>query len=213
MSVALIRHGQTDWNLQGLLQGSSDVPLNATGRQQARDAVGMLRSVPWDVVVSSPLARARETAAIIAEELDVPLGEAYDDLVERDYGELEGTSSSAAIRRWPDRAYPGAESIDAVVARGLSALERIASEHADRAVLTVCHGTIIRYTLARLAGRPVPGIENGSVSMLRPVPGGWTVATVNGVPLEDIPVDRAAGMPSRFGEADASGDGDTDTPS
>ena len=200
MIVAFIRHGHTDWNRDGRLQGSTDIPLNDTGRAQAADALMTLRSRPWDAVVSSPLSRARETAAIIAEGLGIPLGEAYPELVERDYGELEGTSSAAAIERWPHRGYPGAESLDSVAARGAAALDAIAADHPHGAVLVVCHGTIIRYTLARLAGRPVPGIDNGSVSMVRGAPGAWTVATVNGIPLEEIPVEHAAALPSREGE-------------
>lgn len=200
MIVAFIRHGQTDWNREGLLQGSSDIPLNDTGRAQAEDALMTLRSRPWDAVVSSPLRRARETAQIIADGLGIPLGEAYPELVERDYGPLEGTSSAVAIERWPTREYPGAESLDAVATRGTEALGRIAADHPDGAVLVVCHGTIIRYTLARLAGRPVPGIDNGSVSMVRADGARWEVATVNGIPLEEIPEEHAAAQPSREGE-------------
>ena len=70
----------------------------------------------------------------------------------------------------------------------------------DGAVLVVCHGTIIRYTLARLAGRPVPGIDNGSISMLRLENNAWQVVTVNGIPLGDIPIEHAARQPSREGE-------------
>jgi uncharacterized phosphatase len=198
--AAFIRHGQTDWNRDGLLQGSSDIPLNDTGRSQARDALMTLRSRPWDVVVSSPLLRARETAQIIADGLGIPLGPAYPGLVERDYGELEGTPSSDAIERWPDRGYPGAESLDAVASRGAAALALIADEYPGGSVLTVCHGTIIRYTLARLAGRPVPGIDNGSVSMVRTGAFGWDVVTVNGIPLDEIPEEHAAKQPSREGE-------------
>lgn len=200
MIVAFIRHGQTDWNREGLLQGSSDIPLNDTGRAQAEDALMTLRSMPWDAVVSSPLVRARETAQIIADGLGIPLGDSYPGLVERDYGPLEGTSSAAAIDRWPTREYPGAESLDAVATRGTEALAQIAADHPDGSVLVVCHGTIIRYTLARLAGRPVPGIDNGSVSMVRRDGAEWEVATVNGIPLEHIPEEHAAAQPSREGE-------------
>ncbi len=200
MIIAFIRHGQTDWNREGLLQGSSDIPLNETGRGQARDAFMTLRSRPWDAVVSSPLKRARETARIIAEGLDIPLGRAYAELVERDYGSLEGTSAAAAIERWPDREYPGAESLDAVALRGEAALAAIVADHPDGAVLVVCHGTIIRYTLARLAGRPVPGIDNGSISMLRVDDDARQVVTVNGIPLDEISLEHAARQPSREGE-------------
>jgi uncharacterized phosphatase len=201
MIVAFIRHGQTDWNREGLLQGSSDIPLNDTGREQARDALMTVRSRPWDAVVSSPLRRARETAEIIAAGIGVELGAAYPELAERDYGDLEGTPSADAIERWPHRDYPGAETLAAVAARGLAALDAIARDLPGKSVLVVCHGTIIRYTLARISGRPVPGIDNGSVSMLRDDGAGWVVRTVNGIPLEEIPEQHAAVQPSREGES------------
>ncbi|CAN5346811.1 histidine phosphatase family protein [soil metagenome] len=203
MTLALIRHGQTDWNRDGLLQGSSDIPLNSTGTAQAQAAVETLRSMPWDVVVSSTLQRARTTAKIIADALSIDLGPSYEELNERDYGPLEGTPAAEAIRRWPDRNYPGAETLEAVAARGEQALSQIVAEIGNAHALVVCHGTIIRYTLARLAGRPVPGIDNGSVSLVRPDGDRWSVLTVNGVPLDDIPIDYAAQMPSRAGEISA----------
>jgi uncharacterized phosphatase len=101
MTLAFIRHGQTDWNLNNQLQGSSDIPLNETGRQQARDAVTTLEGVDWEVIVSSPLSRARETASIIAAGLDIELGPAFDELKERDYGQGEGATAEVIAERWP----------------------------------------------------------------------------------------------------------------
>ncbi|TPX05042.1 histidine phosphatase family protein, partial [Schumannella luteola] len=117
VTLAFVRHGQTDWNREGRLQGSSDIPLNDTGREQALAAERMLAEWTWDAVVSSPLARARETARIVADGLGLPLGPAYPELVERDYGPLEGLPDTEVIARWPDRRYPGAEPLDAVVDR------------------------------------------------------------------------------------------------
>jgi probable phosphoglycerate mutase len=183
VTLAFIRHGQTDWNRDGLLQGSSDIPLNDTGRQQAREAEGMLTQWTWDAIVSSPLARARETARIVAEDLGLPLGPAYPELAERDYGPLEGTPSAEAIERWPDRAYPGAESLDDVVARGLRGLARIDADYPGRNVVVVCHGTIMKYTLIRLTGYPVEVVLNGAVSTMERDGDGWRVLTVNGEPV------------------------------
>jgi uncharacterized phosphatase len=183
MTFAFIRHGQTDWNRDDRLQGSSDIPLNDLGREQAHEAAGVLRDGGWTAIVSSPLSRARETAEIIAGDLGLELGPAYDELVERDYGPLEGESSSGTIERWPHRDYPGAEPLTSVVQRGRAGLARIADDFGDRDVVIVCHGTIIRYTLADLAGRPVDGIRNGSVSTFRLDGDTWSVLTVNGETL------------------------------
>lgn len=191
---AFIRHGQTDWNRDDKLQGSSDIPLNDVGRSQAHEAADVLRGGSWQVVVSSPLARARETAEIIAAELGLDLGPAYAELVERDYRDLEGAPSSASMAAYPDRDYPGAEPLAEVVARGEAGLARIADDFADRDVVIVCHGTIIRYTLAALAGRALPGIANGSISTFELDGDTWRVDTVNGeslVALADPDADDA----------------------
>lgn len=204
--VALVRHGQTDWNRDGLLQGTSDIPLNATGLEQAHEAARRLAGSGWNVVVSSPLARASQTAEILAEELGIRVAATYPELAERDYGELEGTSSADAIRRWPARDYPGAEPLAHVAARGRAALDRVHADLGDAAApLVVCHGTIIRYTLAALAGRPVPGIDNGSISRVRREGARWVVETVNGVPLAHIPEAVAARDASRTGEQSGPG--------
>lgn len=91
-TMVLVRHGETDWNAEGRLQGQRDTPLNVTGLQQAawcgarlaRDAMG------WQRVVSSPLLRARDTAAIIAEHLGLAQPHLFPDLMERNYGAGEG---------------------------------------------------------------------------------------------------------------------------
>ena len=190
MTFAFIRHGQTDWNRDDKLQGSSDIPLNAQGREQAHEAAGILADGGWEVVVSSPLSRARETAKIIAHDLGLELGPSYPSLVERDYGKLEGQSSSKTVARWPHRDYPGAESLDSVVSRGLAGLARVADDFRDRDVVIVAHGTIIRYTLAALAGRPLDAIRNGSISTFRLDGDRWEVLTVNGQPL--VPLAEAS---------------------
>lgn len=183
--LAFVRHGQTDWNRLDRLQGSSDIPLDDTGRAQAHDAATTLADAGgWATVVSSPLSRARETAQIIAHDLGLPLGPSYAELVERDYGPLEGSSSSEAIAAHPHRDYPGAESLDSVARRGRSAVDAIAREFGDADVIVVAHGTLIRYTLAALAGHPIEGIRNGTVSTADLVDGRWQVLTVNGGPCE-----------------------------
>ncbi|MEO5920281.1 MAG: histidine phosphatase family protein [Pseudolysinimonas sp.] len=188
MTLAFIRHGQTDWNRDDRLQGSSDIPLNDTGRTQAHDAAVLIGELGWQVVVSSPLVRARETAQIIADDLGIELGPSYPELVERDYGVLEGDSSSDIVARYPNRDYPGAESLASVVERGRAGLARVAADADGRDTIIVCHGTIIRYTLAALAGRRLPGITNGSCSIVELIDDEWTVLTVNGMPLDQVPI-------------------------
>ena len=182
VTLAFIRHGQTDWNKEGRFQGSSDIPLNDTGREQARVAERMLEAWTWDAIVSSPLSRARETAQIVADGLGLTLGPAYPELVERDYGPWEGAGDEV-MEQFPDRAYPDAEPLADVVERCLRGLERIDADYPDQNVVVVCHGTIMKYTLIRLTGHPIDVIENGTVSAIERDGDGWRVLTVNGEPI------------------------------
>ncbi len=189
MLIALIRHGQTDWNLAERMQGRSDIPLNATGREQARVAASTLENEPWDVVVSSPLGRARETAEIIAGVLDVPLGATYDDLIEQNFGEAEGAFVADLDRRWPDRDFAHKEPDAEVGPRGIRALERIAVDHLGARVLAVAHGTLIRHTLAAITGheeRHYPKLENASSSFVRFTDAAWLVHTVGGADFTEV---------------------------
>ncbi|MGW9182427.1 histidine phosphatase family protein [Agromyces sp. NPDC055661] len=201
MLLALIRHGQTDWNLAGRMQGRTDIPLNETGRAQALAAAAPLAAEPWDVVVSSPLDRARETAAIIARELDLPVGGAYDELIEQDFGEAEGTLVSELDVRWPKRDFADMEPDVEVGPRGIRGLDRIAVDHPGARVLAVAHGTLIRFTLAAISGhdpRHYPRLDNASSSYVR-FDDAWGVLTIGGAPAgEALGVVEAA-----MAEADA----------
>ncbi|CBT74562.1 phosphoglycerate mutase family protein [Glutamicibacter arilaitensis Re117] len=179
MKLGFVRHGQTQWNLEGRLQGSSDIPLNDTGRSQAREAVGVLDGGQWDAIVSSPLSRARETAQIIAEGLGLELGPSYDLLIERDYAQGEGMVETEALALWPDKHGGGIEPLESVVDRGLRAMAQIASDYPGKNVAVICHGTIIRYTLSHFAGYKLDTIRNGSVAIIGNETGKWQLELVN----------------------------------
>lgn len=93
-----LRHGQTDWNLQGRFQGHSDIPLNETGLAQARRAVERLSGQGIELIISSPLIRALKTAAIIAERIERPI-RVDNGLMERTFGSFEGLVISEVKRR------------------------------------------------------------------------------------------------------------------
>lgn len=170
--LAIVRHGQTDWNLEKRIQGSTDIPLNTLGRAQAAETGLNLAGVPWAAIVSSPLVRAHETARIIAGELDLPAPLVVPELTERHHGEIEGLTFTERQLRFPDGSrVPGLESRQAVLDRVLPALERVAADHQGRQVIVVCHGGVIG-TLVRYAtdgARPAAGelIPNGSVHDFR----------------------------------------------
>jgi uncharacterized phosphatase len=189
-TFALIRHGQTDWNAQRRLQGSSDIPLNAVGRGQAREAVAALSGYEWDAVVSSPLSRAAETADLIAAGLGIRVTRRVPELTERDFGPAEGLQDGPELdaRRITD-GFLGAESDDDAAARGLAALEALAEEFRGSRVLVVAHGTLIRLTLGRAIGRPLESIDNAVLNLAHHhAVDGWELEYLNGKPWVTAPV-------------------------
>ena len=159
-TLLLVRHGETDWNADGRLQGHTDRPLSDYGRRQARELGDQLkeegsrarssrRSTPSD------LARARETAEIVGGRLGLPV--VLDpDLREKDWGTWEGLT---AVER--DRVEFVGESTEAHQERMLRALRRIAERHpGDRRVLVVTHGGSMRRVQTAAMGMAMPVVEN-----------------------------------------------------
>ncbi|MGN8025731.1 histidine phosphatase family protein [Microbacterium sp. 22242] len=173
--LTLIRHGQTDWNAEGRIQGTTDIPLNDTGRAQARDAARRLAGTPFDVVYTSPLARARETAEIIAGELGLPAPVVTVGMREHEFGAAEGLLWEQYRGRFGTGRdeIPGAETIGQLTERALASLERIdvaarrRSAPRIESVLVATHGGVIRALLEHASGGtlPAPGerLGNGSV--------------------------------------------------
>ena len=168
--LVLVRHGETEWNRLGRVQGLSDIPLNETGRRQAREAGRRLRSQHWDAIAASPLARAAETAEIIAQEVGLPGPELVEALVERNYGDAEGLTGDEIDRRWGGE-LKARESRESVLQRAVPALVALAERHQDGRVLVVTHGGVIG-SLVRSTTEwawPEHGvrIENGSDHVFR----------------------------------------------
>lgn len=147
MKLYVTRHGQTAWNRENIVCGVTDLPLDETGMEQARETARKLKDTPIDRVIVSPLLRARQTAALICEGRDLPV--MIDPRIkEQNYGVYEGASrfdegflnnkKSFAIR------YPGGESQMSTAARVYAFLEDIAQKYPEESVLLVCHGGICR---------------------------------------------------------------------
>ena len=150
----LFRHGETDWNREGRLQGHTDTPLNATGLAQAEALADRLRAHRLDAVVSSDLTRALTTARIVADALGVPMATDLG-LRETNVGAAEGMIWADAkarfgeelTERWysdTDVAFPGGETGFATLARGLAALRRFATAHPYRRIGVSSHGAMVR---------------------------------------------------------------------
>jgi 2,3-bisphosphoglycerate-dependent phosphoglycerate mutase len=153
-TLFVFRHGETDWNREGRLQGHIDTALNATGLAQAAALAERLRMHRLDAVVSSDLTRALTTGRIIAEALGVPLMTDHG-LRETNVGAAEGLLWDDAkarfgaelTERWysdNDVAFPGGETGLATLTRGLAALRRFALSHPYRRIGVSTHGAMVR---------------------------------------------------------------------
>jgi len=158
--IYIMRHGATDWNREGRLQGQRDKPLNDLGRDQARQAGERFRArgLQFDQVISSPLCRARETAALCT-----GLGEDRlrldPRLMEMDFGPYEGVRFREAgeeLRRFfrdpVGCPLPGMETAAHLLDRTASFLEDLKQEAEKERVLIVTHGVAIRALLCHLTG-------------------------------------------------------------
>lgn len=165
-SLSLVRHGQTDWNLARKLQGRTDIPLNETGRRQAREVGERLAASGehWDVLVASPLSRARETAEIMGEVMGLKVSATYDDLIERSFGDIEGYDCGhmSEDERHAFMEQHGEGTAD-LVRRGVALLRRIVDDYPDRNVLIVSHGSFIRLTAGHVLNRKLRSLENGEI--------------------------------------------------
>ncbi|MDP9006637.1 MAG: histidine phosphatase family protein [Actinomycetota bacterium] len=169
--ITLVRHGQSEWNAVGRWQGWADPPLSALGREQARQAVDVVGSV--DVVVTSDLRRALDTAAIIAAGVGAGRPVVLASLRERDVGEWTGLTRVEIARRWPGALSgplpepPGGETTAQLLERVLAAMAEVATTYDGLRVLAVSHGGFIR-ALERHLGvdsAPLPNLGGVDVTI------------------------------------------------
>ena len=154
-TLLLIRHGQTDWNLEGKYTGQADIPLNETGRAQAYEAAELVRHQPVDAIISSDLMRALETAAIVAGKSESGVNIQTDSrLREINQGVWEGMhfddiknrygAELAAREAQPlDFAAPKGETVGEVRERVLAAIQDICDQHPAGLVVIVAHGLVL----------------------------------------------------------------------
>lgn len=172
MEIALVRHGQTDFNRDGKLQGTSDIPLNETGIAQAHKAARLLSDDHWDAVVSSPLERAAVTADIIAATLGLEVSGRYASLIERAYGEAEGLTKEQAVERFGTD-WPGEEDFDDLQRRAVAAVDEVAELNPVGALVIVTHGTFIRAFADHVTGIETRTPDNAHSVRFAGGPGDW----------------------------------------
>ncbi|WP_159571306.1 histidine phosphatase family protein [Curtobacterium sp. 18060] len=194
----LVRHGETDWNAQRRIQGSTDIPLNDTGRRQATEAAELLTRRQFDAVVASPLSRAAETGAIIADQLGLAAPVTYAGLAERSYGEAEGLTDTEVTAEYPHDDIPGRESRSALLARITETLGEIAVRFDGGVVVVATHGAVIRSVVNEAApgtaDRHATPIRNGSIHSFRWDPERFHAELVR----FDDPIDDVSDGPGRY---------------
>lgn len=148
MKLYVVRHGQTEWNVLKKMQGSADIPLNERGIEQAEQTKLNLENKNFDVIFSSPLIRARQTAEVINSDRNLNI--IFDDrLRERDYGEFEGTNKlsfdyNAFWAYNKNINYEKAENVQIFFKRIYDFLDEIKDRYQNKNVLIVCHAGVIK---------------------------------------------------------------------
>ena len=147
MKLYIARHGETAWNAENLVCGRTDLPLTERGMEPARLLAENAVGKGIEVIIASPLLRARQTAQAVSDAIGVPV-EIDQRLIELDFGIFEGKSRKdpgfAYTRtQFPTR-YPGGESAFQMAHRVYSCLEDVKQKYAGKTVLLVCHGGVCR---------------------------------------------------------------------
>lgn len=196
--ICVVRHGETDWNIAGILQGWRDVPLNERGREQSREMAASFATWGFSRVYASPLRRSLENAAIVAEGLGLPPPTAHPGLKERNFGDIQGIPKAELaelnpllleqiLKRNPAAEFPEGEAMDGFADRVLAAVREIGARHAAERVLVVTHGWTMDVVTREVSGLPRSAIlhhkpRNGEClwleatqNSIRPLPGAEAV--------------------------------------
>lgn len=182
MDIWLIRHGETDWNIQKRVQGWTDVPLNATGHKQAELLAASLEGIPFKHIYSSDLIRAHDTAKAIARRTGAAITTTKA-LREQYFGQGEGLLASEKERRFPNGA-PDEESRQMLEARIGQFLQQVADTHRTGRVILAAHGRVIGASLTWLGHKRVI-MNNTSITRLRVTDGEFQIIAVNTTPHLD----------------------------
>jgi len=162
--ICAVRHGETEWNKRGILQGWLDVPINALGRSQALDMAHTFVPFQFDAIWSSPLVRASETAGMVAQQLQLAAPRLHEGLKERHFGAIQGipkdelaelnpSQLEQILRRNPAAEFVGGESMDEFADRVMNALQEIGASHLGQRVLVITHGWVLDVIIRHITGR------------------------------------------------------------
>lgn len=184
-TICIIRHGETNWNNQWRFQGRADIELNKTGRQQALTCIGYLKKKSWDVIISSPLVRAKETAEIIGNQIGIEQVEIMDEFIEKDLGSATGLLPDERKKRFPDGIIPDAEPREYTRARSMEALKIIDNKYTDKNIIVVTHAGIINEIMCVLTDFKFDitkeKIKNCGITILKGNEDKWNIELFNAI--------------------------------
>jgi len=189
--IILIRHGVTDWNLVKRYQGHTDIPLNESGQKQARDTAKLLTNIPIDIIYTSDLSRAYQTAEIIAEGKNIPIHK-LKTLRETHFGQWEGLTIEEIRERFPEDVErlkkdpihgirPGGESRMMMFERVKKTLREIIHKHPHQTVAIISHQGALAAAVCAITGeeysegRKKYRLENTSYHVLEMENGKWLI--------------------------------------
>jgi probable phosphoglycerate mutase len=180
---AIVRHGVTDWNVEGRMQGHRDIPLNDDGHKQAVRIAERLQHEHWDVIVYSDLLRAAQTALCIADTVGIENRIVDSRLRERSFGELEGTTLLERTERWGvdwKQSNHAVEGDDSLYDRAFHCMEQLASAYRNQKIVIVTHGGWIRQFFKRLFPHDIKDHPNNtSLSMIQRNTDSWLCSLYN----------------------------------
>jgi broad specificity phosphatase PhoE len=183
-TVYLVRHGLTDANVRNIVAGSSDVPLNDTGREQARAAKKEFDCIPFTASYSSNLIRAKETAGILLEGRGLT---ATPDprLREKGFGIWEGKSFDEFYALSDEEQKKVSESPEAVIKRVQEGLNAVVKAHPGETILVVAHGGVIKFLIAPIMGLSWTDLKVGNLAYVKLIfkDGEWSIGGTQGIEI------------------------------
>ncbi|ASF40334.1 histidine phosphatase family protein [Halobacillus halophilus] len=181
--IGLIRHGSTPWNKEKRAQGKSDIPLNQEGISDAEKLAERLHTEEWEVLYTSPLKRAAQTAQIISNRLGLEIS--YDiRLQEVDGGLIEGTTEEERIEKWGSgwrELDLGIEKKERIKERGMSVINELVKKNTGKNILVVSHGALISHLVSELDPVKIrkEHMKNTSITEVTLEQGQWSCELFN----------------------------------
>ena len=179
--ISFVRHGETEWNALGKIQGQTDIPLNKKGIQQAKECGVFVGQSPWDVLITSPLKRAKQTAEEINQHIKLDIIDMAE-FMEKYFGDAEGMTKEDRLKKYPDRNYLNQEETTDLISRVMAGIHKIHNNHQGLNVLVVAHGGVINAILAELSvGKVSEKTEliNGGITTISMRQNQWIIEQIN----------------------------------